>query len=174
MRTPRRLLGYAVNGGDAVLKPRLLNAGIRLDYVHFLPQRGNRRAFDREAVNFPNGAGDARDLPGVSLDGGGPDHLQRIIQEVRVDLAAQGVQLRVFAKSLGFIQRAGLLENILGQCVERQEQVKKILAQGSDFGATVQLQRLFELSEAVFPHVGSGAAELVERRYHAVVKHLSS
>ena len=63
----------------------------------------------RVAVDLAHGARDHGDMIDVALDGHRADQLQCVIEKMRIDLAAEHIQLRALAQHLRLIERIGFL-----------------------------------------------------------------
>ena len=64
----------------------------------------------------------------VAPNGHDPYEFQRIVEKVRVDLAAQDIEFGIFLQHLGFIQGVGFLQYLTGQRIDGYEQIRKILS----------------------------------------------
>ena len=89
---------------EAVLKAVILNARIRLAVFQFIPQ-GYHIAWAADAVTKKAGErpGDVGDVLLVLQQRHAADALQRIVKKMRVDLALQGLQVRLFEQHLLFV-----------------------------------------------------------------------
>ena len=105
----RRLRRDAVKRGDAPFKARLLDADIGFDDLDLLRKWDEGVSLGRVAVDLAHGARDHGDMIDVALDGHRADQLQCVIEKMRIDLAAEHIQLRALAQHLRLIERIGFL-----------------------------------------------------------------
>ena len=100
---------------DARAEAKLLNGQIAADDLQLVGQAHDFPALDGIAQQLGEVLRRRRDLRNLAHHGDGADGLQRIVQKVRVDLAAQELQLQMLLGQLALIQAPVRLQQLVGQ-----------------------------------------------------------
>ena len=153
-----------------ILKPAFLDVQVRFHHAQLLPQRHEGIALCAVAENTADIQRQLGDFRGVALHRHAPHHLQRVVEKVRIHLAAQVGNFGLLLLDFGLIELEGGLEDLPVEPLDVVHHVCEFLSHRRDLPASAELDGSRNPARLCGAHALDHAEQLVQRRHQIARK----